>query len=188
MRPGVRENLCMSARIALARWRYIRLRQYKKNSISREKIAARAQPGALSRAFADRRETRVGLYSALTPLVRATLYRRGARCQRIVRQDDSVNHPTFSYRGSSGLGGDSKAIELVSTPFLARRPVFLANSVAANAAKAGLDCNVFIPDGLEQGKSQAPHLRPKTVANQGNYDDVNRFAPRSRQIPGLLST
>ena len=48
--------------------------------------------------------------------------------------------------------------------------------MAAHAAKAGLDCYVFIPDGLEQGKSSAPpSTGQKTVAIKGNYDDVNRL-------------
>jgi threonine synthase len=48
--------------------------------------------------------------------------------------------------------------------------------VAAHAAKAGLECYVFIPDGLEQGKIIGSAIYgPKTVAIKGNYDDVNRL-------------
>ena len=53
----------------------------------------------------------------------------------------------------------------------------LANSVAANAAAAGLEAYVLIPD--EPGAGQGPrHQRstaPKVIAIHGNYDQVNRL-------------
>jgi len=52
----------------------------------------------------------------------------------------------------------------------------LANSVAAHAAVAGLNCYVFFPDDLEPAKIIGSSVYgPRTVAIKGNYDDVNRL-------------
>jgi threonine synthase len=52
----------------------------------------------------------------------------------------------------------------------------LANSTAAIAAHAGLDCCVFIPSDLEAGKVLGTLIyAPKVIAVQGNYDQVNRL-------------
>ena len=52
----------------------------------------------------------------------------------------------------------------------------LANSVAAHAARLGLDCYVFIPRTLEPGKIVGSAVSgPHVVAIDGNYDDVNRL-------------
>jgi threonine synthase len=52
----------------------------------------------------------------------------------------------------------------------------LANSVAAHAARLGVECCVFIPDNLEAGKLLGSAIyRPTILAIAGNYDDVNRL-------------
>ena len=52
----------------------------------------------------------------------------------------------------------------------------LANSVAAHAARLGLDCYVFIPDDLEAGKVIGSAVyHPHVMAVRGNYDDINRL-------------
>ena len=52
----------------------------------------------------------------------------------------------------------------------------LAGSVAANAAAAGLEAYVLIPDDLEQGKVLGATIYgAKVIAVQGNYDQVNRL-------------
>jgi threonine synthase len=52
----------------------------------------------------------------------------------------------------------------------------LANSVSAHAARAGLNCYIFIPDDLEQGKVIGSTIYgPRAIAIRGNYDDVNRL-------------
>jgi threonine synthase len=53
----------------------------------------------------------------------------------------------------------------------------LANSVAAHAARLGLECCVFIPDNLEAGKLLGSAIfNPTILAIAGNYDDVNRLS------------
>jgi threonine synthase len=52
----------------------------------------------------------------------------------------------------------------------------LANAVAAYAARAGLECFVFMPTDLEEGKVVATAVfEPNVIAVRGNYDDVNRL-------------
>jgi threonine synthase len=52
----------------------------------------------------------------------------------------------------------------------------LANSVAAHAARLGVECCVFIPDNLEAGKVLGSAIfGPTILAIAGNYDDVNRL-------------
>src|SRR5260370_1239711 len=52
----------------------------------------------------------------------------------------------------------------------------LANSVAANAASAGLKAYVFIPSDLEQGKILNSLIYGATVIGiKGHYDEVNRL-------------
>ena len=121
-------------------------------------------------------EPQVGLYSGFTPLVRAHRLAEALGVRELYVKDDSVNHPTFSYKDRVVSVAISKAIEFGFDTVSCASTGNLANSVAAHAAKAGLDCYVFIPDGLEQGKIIGSAIYgPKTVAVKGNYDDVNRL-------------
>ena len=121
-------------------------------------------------------EPRVGLYSGFTPLVRAHRLGETLGVKELYLKDDSVNHPSFSYKDRVVSVAISKAIEFGFDTVSCASTGNLANSVAAHAAKAGLNCYVFIPDGLEQGKIIGSAIYgPKTVAIKGNYDDVNRL-------------
>jgi threonine synthase len=121
-------------------------------------------------------EPRVGLHSGFTPLVRAHRLGAALGAKELYVKDDSVNHPSFSYKDRVVSVAISKAIEFGFDTISCASTGNLANSVAAHAAKAGLDCYVFIPDGLEQGKIIGSAIYgPKTVAIKGNYDDVNRL-------------
>ncbi len=52
----------------------------------------------------------------------------------------------------------------------------LANATAAHAAKAGIECFVFVPEDLERAKILATECYgAKVVAVKGNYDEVNRL-------------
>jgi threonine synthase len=148
-----------------------------KQSISRATIAAREHNLWRYRELLPiDGEPRVGLYSGFTPLVRA--HRLGAvlGIEQLYIKDDSVNHPTFSYKDRVVSVAISKAIEFGFETVSCASTGNLANSVAAHAARAGLDCYVFIPEGLEQGKIIGSSIYgPKTVAIKGNYDDVNRL-------------
>ena len=64
-------------------------------------------------------------------------------------KDDSVNHPTLSYKDRVVSVAATRAIELGYEIFGCASTGNLGNSVAAHAARLGLECYVFIPQALE---------------------------------------
>ena len=148
-----------------------------RKTISRDTIASRERNLWRYRELLPiENEPRVGLYSGFTPLVRAERLGQALGVKELYVKDDSVNHPSFSYKDRVVSVAISKAIEFGFTTVSCASTGNLANSVAAHAARAGLECYVFIPDGLEQGKIIGSAIYgPKTVAVKGNYDDVNRL-------------
>ena len=70
----------------------------------------------------------------------------------------------------------TRACELGAGVFGCASTGNLANSVAAHAARLGLECYVFIPRTLEPGKILGSAVSgPQVVAIDGTYDDVNRL-------------
>ena len=91
-------------------------------------------------------------------------------------KDDSVNHPTLSYKDRVVSVAATRAVELGFDVLACASTGNLANSVAAHAARLGLECCVFIPDNLEAGKLLGSAIFGATIlAINGNYDDVNRL-------------
>jgi threonine synthase len=148
-----------------------------RKSISREKILSRSKNLWRYRELLPiDGEPQAGLYSGFTPLIRANRLAEVFGVKELYIKDDSVNHPTFSYKDRVVSVAISKAIEFGFDTVSCASTGNLANAVAAHAAKAGLNCYVFIPDGLEQGKIIGSAIYgPRTVAINGNYDDVNRL-------------
>src|SRR5262245_41794547 len=121
-------------------------------------------------------EPRIGLHSGCTPLVRADRLGAILGVRELWVKDDSVNHPTFSYKDRVVSVAISKAVEFGFDTVSCASTGNLANSVAAHAAHAGLACYIFIPDDLEQGKVIGSTIYgPRAIAVRGNYDDVNRL-------------
>ncbi len=121
-------------------------------------------------------EPRTGFYSGFTPLVRATRLAKELGLSELYIKDDSVNHPTFSYKDRVVSVAASKAVEFNFPVFSCASTGNLAGSVAAHAARLGLPCYVFIPYDLEPAKILGAAIyRPHVVAVEGNYDDVNRL-------------
>jgi threonine synthase len=121
-------------------------------------------------------EPKVGLHSGFTPLVRADRLAAALGVDELYVKDDSVNHPTFSYKDRVVSVAISKAIEFGFDTVSCASTGNLANSVSAHAARAGLACYIFIPDDLEQGKVIGSTIYgPRAIAVRGNYDDVNRL-------------
>ncbi|MBI4519124.1 MAG: threonine synthase [Deltaproteobacteria bacterium] len=121
-------------------------------------------------------EPRIGLHSGFTPLVRADRLAAVLGVKELYVKDDSVNHPTFSYKDRVVSIAISKAIEFGFDTVSCASTGNLANSVSAHAARAGLNCFIFIPHDLEAGKVVGSAIYgPRTVAIRGNYDDVNRL-------------
>jgi threonine synthase len=121
-------------------------------------------------------EPLTGFYSGFTPLVRASRLAEALGLDELYIKDDSVNHPTFSYKDRVVSVAATKALELGFPVFGCASTGNLAGSVAAHAARLGLQCYVFIPHDLEPAKILgAAVYRPHIVAVEGNYDDVNRL-------------
>lgn len=145
--------------------------------LSREKIASRPRNLWRYRELLPiDGEPRVGLYSGFTPLIRARRLGEALGVAELYLKDDSVNHPTFSYKDRVVSVAISKAVEFGYGTVSCASTGNLANSVSAHAASAGLDCYVFIPEGLEEGKIIGSAIYgPRTIAVKGTYDDVNRL-------------
>ena len=121
-------------------------------------------------------EPRTGFHSGFTPLVRCGRLAERLGLRELYIKDDSVNHPTLSYKDRVVSVAATRAVELGFEVLACASTGNLANSVAAHAARLGLECCVFIPDNLEAGKLLGSAIfGPTILAIAGNYDDVNRL-------------
>jgi threonine synthase len=121
-------------------------------------------------------EPQLGLYSGFTPLVKADRLAAYLGVKELYVKDDSVNHPTFSYKDRVVAVAISKAVEFGFDTVSCASTGNLANAVSAHAARAGLRCFIFIPADLEQGKVVGSAIYgPRTIGIRGSYDDVNRL-------------
>ncbi len=118
----------------------------------------------------------VGLHVGCTPLIKADRLARALGVAELYIKNDAVNHPTLSFKDRVVAVALSKAVELGFKTVGCASTGNLAGSVAANAAAAGLEAYVLIPDNLEQGKVLGATIYgAKVVAVSGNYDQVNRL-------------
>jgi threonine synthase len=121
-------------------------------------------------------EPRTGFHSGFTPLVRCSRLAERLGVRELYIKDDSVNHPTLSYKDRVVSVAATRAVELGFDVLACASTGNLANSVSAHAARLGLECYVFIPDNLEAGKLLGSAIfGPTILAIAGNYDDVNRL-------------
>jgi len=144
--------------------------------LTRELIESRPQSLWRYRELLPVEEPRTGFHSGYTPLVRATRLAKELGIAELYIKDDSVNHPTFSYKDRVVSIAATRSVELGFPVFGCASTGNLAGSVAAHAARLGLPCYVFIPHDLEPNKVLGAAIyRPRIVAVEGNYDDVNRL-------------
>lgn len=146
-------------------------------NVSRELIASRPPNLWRYREFLPiEGEPRTGFHSGYTPLVRAERLARELGLSELYIKDDSINHPTLSYKDRVVSVAATRALELDMEIFGCASTGNLGNSVAAHAARLGLECYVFIPRTLEPGKILGSAVSgPHVVAVDGNYDDINRL-------------
>lgn len=117
-----------------------------------------------------------GLYSGFTPLVRAKNLGKALGVKELYIKDDSVSHPTFSFKDRVVAVALSKAKEFGFDTVACASTGNLANSVSAQAAVANLKRYIFIPADLEAGKVIGTLVYdPVLIAVEGNYDQVNRL-------------
>src|SRR5437870_1730331 len=118
----------------------------------------------------------VGLQVGFTPLVKADRLARRLGIRELWIKNDTVNYPSLSFKDRVVSVALSRAKELGFTTVACASTGNLANSVAANAASAGLKAYVFIPSDLEQGKILNSLIYGATVIGiKGHYDEVNRL-------------
>jgi threonine synthase len=147
-----------------------------RGAVTRDEVSARPENLWRYRELLPVKEPRTGFHSGFTPLVKADRLAKRLGVRELYVKDDSVNHPTFSYKDRVVSVAATRAVELGFDVFACASTGNLANSVAAHAARLGLTCYVFIPDNLEPAKVMGSAVyRPHVVAVKGNYDDINRL-------------
>ncbi len=120
-------------------------------------------------------EDAVDIGTGYTPLLRAPSLGRELGLSRLYIKNDCVN-PTWSFKDRVVSVASSVARDFEFRTLACASTGNLANSVAAHAARAGLDACVFIPADLERSKIIGSAVYgPTLVAVDGSYDDVNRL-------------
>jgi threonine synthase len=121
-------------------------------------------------------EPTVGTQVGFTPLVKADRLAKALGIREAWVKNDTVNYPTLSFKDRVVSVALSRARELGFTTVACASTGNLANSVAANAAAAGLKAYVFIPADLEQGKIiNSLIYGAQVIGIRGHYDEVNRL-------------
>lgn len=117
-----------------------------------------------------------GLHAGFTPMIEARNLGKILGLERLYLKNDTVNHPTLSFKDRVVSVALTRAREFGFDTVACASTGNLANSVAAHAAEAGFRCYVFIPGDLESSKVLGSLIyQPTVVAVNGNYDDVNRL-------------
>ncbi len=147
-----------------------------KKTISREKIEKGPKSLWRYKDLLPVENPTVGLTAGFTPLKKAERLGEVLGLRNLYIKDDSVNHPTLSFKDRVVSVALSKAKEFGFDTAACASTGNLANSVAAHSAQAGLNCFVFIPANLETQKIFGSLVfNPTVVAVEGTYDDVNRL-------------
>ena len=121
-------------------------------------------------------DPQVGLDSGFTPLVKADNLARVLGVDELYIKDDTVVHPTLSFKDRVVAIALTKAREFGFDTVACASTGNLAHSVSAHGAKAGFERFIFIPASLEASKIIASLVyEPNLIAVDGNYDDVNRL-------------
>jgi threonine synthase len=114
--------------------------------------------------------------TGFTPLLKANRLARRLGIKNLYIKNDGVNMPTLSFKDRVVSVALTRARELGFSTVSCASTGNLANSTAAIAAHAGMDCCVFIPADLEAGKILGTLIyNPTLMAVKGNYDQVNRL-------------
>ncbi len=121
-------------------------------------------------------EPTVGVQVGFTPLVRANNLAKVLGVKELYVKNDSVNYPTWSFKDRVVSVALSKSKEFGFKTVACATTGNLGNSVAAQAAQAGLESYIIMPANLEQGKVVGTLIYgPNVIGINGNYDSVNRL-------------
>jgi len=117
-----------------------------------------------------------GLTSGFTPLIKAEKLGKYLGMKDLYIKDDTVTHPTLSFKDRVVAVALSKAREFGFDTVACASTGNLAHSVSAHGAAGGFRRFIFIPASLEMSKIVASLVyEPNLIAVNGNYDDVNRL-------------
>lgn len=114
------------------------------------------------------------LGAGLTPLLRADRLAEELGLEDLWIKNDTLN-PTNSFKDRPVTVALAKAVDFGLKTVGCASTGNLANSVAAHAARAGLDSYVLVPYDIEPAKIVAAATLGNVVEVEGNYDDVNRL-------------
>lgn len=118
----------------------------------------------------------VGRQVGGTPLLKADRLAEALGVEKLWLKNDAVNFPTLSFKDRVVAVALSKAREFGFTTVGCASTGNLANSVAANAAAAGLTSYVLVPADLERSKILNTSVYGANVVGvRGTYDEVNRL-------------
>jgi threonine synthase len=148
-----------------------------KRTVTRESIQAGPHSMWRYRPFLPvTSEHPIDVGTGMTPLVKAERLGRRLGLNNLYIKNDAVNMPTLSFKDRVVSVALTRAKELGFTTVSCASTGNLANSTAAIAAHAGLECYIFIPSDLEAGKVMGTLIYGPTVMSvEGNYDQVNRL-------------
>ena len=122
----------------------------------------------------------LSLDTGLTPLVEAPALARRLGVARAWLKNDSVSHPSLSFKDRVVATAINAARALGLDTVGCASTGNLANAVAAQAARAGLPAWIFIPHDLEPAKVIATAVYgARVVRVRGTYDDVNRLCTQA---------
>ncbi|MGR3319030.1 MAG: threonine synthase [Candidatus Anammoxibacter sp.] len=118
----------------------------------------------------------VGHHVGFTPLVKANNLGKVLGIDNLYIKNDSVNHPTFSFKDRVVAVALSKAREFGFDTVACATTGNLGNSVAAHAVQGNFKSYIFLPANIEQSKIIGTSVYGINVIGvNSNYDGVNRL-------------
>ncbi len=122
------------------------------------------------------RDPQDALHTGCTPLIKAENLARALGVRELYIKDDTVAHPSLSFKDRVVAVALAKAKEFGFQTVSCASTGNLAHSVSAQGARAGFERFIFIPSTLEHSKIIASLVyEPNLIAVDGNYDEVNRL-------------
>jgi threonine synthase len=129
---------------------------------------------------------RVGVFSGLTPLIRADRLGAELGLGNLYIKDDSTNRPSLSYKDRVVSMAVARALELGCTEIGCVSTGNVGTATAALGAKAGLKPYIFYPANLERAKARSCRALGAEVCQlDGNYDEANRACRELAEASGL---
>jgi len=118
----------------------------------------------------------VNLFVGYTPLYKANTMGNRLGLKNLYLKDDTVN-PTYSFKDRPVAVAVAKALDFKAEAIGCASTGNLAAASAAQAARVGLPCYIFIPSNTELNKiAQIAAYGATIFSVRGTYDEANRLA------------